>query len=442
MHSGPGHFRIVEKIGEGGMGQVYRGLDTLLEREVAIKRLREDLARKPDLVERFKREAVALARLNHPNIVTLYSLLPEGESLYMVLEYMRGETLDALLARRGRLPWQEAVALATQALRGLEHAHQMHVIHCDVKPANALVSAGGQLKLMDFGIARILSMARLTRVGMVVGTLEYMAPERLEGAEASARSDLYSVGMMLFELIAGRLPFEANTDVELISARLRQRVPALAELGAQVPPALEAVLRRALAPAPNQRYATAAEFADALSAIAHAAPPAAPPRPGRAAFNGAVAGAAALGRELQGRLRALRRLGGSAGAPAWLAWSRANPVLAASAGMGAVGVVLLLAVLGVGAPQPVPPPALATPVPPAVAPAVPEAPRPPATPAPAPQPLPEPAPPSAVPLPPTNPAPSRAARPAAPRQAPAERNQGGWRERFGPAPSPVWPPRF
>ena len=173
------------------MGEVYRGLDITLEREVAIKQLRSEYAGHSDIVERFRTEAVTLAKLNHSNIVTLYNFLREENALYMVLEIVRGETLDAMIRRRGALPWPEAVALVIQALRGLEHAHQMHVIHRDLKPANAILTSAGVLKLMDLGIARILNTARMTRIGHMIGTLEYMAPEQVKGGEGDARSDLY-----------------------------------------------------------------------------------------------------------------------------------------------------------------------------------------------------------------------------------------------------------
>jgi hypothetical protein len=262
-----GVYQALEKIGEGGMGQVYRGLDTMLEREVAIKQLRAELAGRSDVVGRFRTEAIALGKLNHPNIVTLYSFLRQDDAFYMVLEFVRGETLDAMIRRRGALPWQEAVTLTIQALRGLEHAHQMHVIHRDLKPANAILTPGGVLKLMDFGIARILDTARMTRVGHLIGTLEYMAPEQVQGGDGDARSDLYSLGIVLYELLAGRVPFERATDYELIKAQIEAPTPPLKTFGVVVPAAVEKVLARAVSKAPDKRFQSAGEFAGALQAV-------------------------------------------------------------------------------------------------------------------------------------------------------------------------------
>ena len=218
MRTQVGVYKTLEKIGEGGMGEVYRGLDTMLEREVAIKQLRAEFAGRGDIVERFRTEAVTLGKLNHPNVVTLYSFLREDNALYMVLEFVRGETLDAVIRRRGALPWTEAVGLVIQALHGLEHAHVMQVIHRDVKPANVILTPAGVLKLMDFGIARILNTARMTRVGHMIGTLEYMAPEQVRGGAGDARADLYSLAIVLYELLTGHVPFKGATDYELITA--------------------------------------------------------------------------------------------------------------------------------------------------------------------------------------------------------------------------------
>lgn len=262
-----GVYKTLEKIGEGGMGEVYRGLDTMLEREVAIKQLRAEFSGRSDIVERFRTEAVTLGKLSHPNVVTLYSFLREDNALYMVLEFVRGETLDALIRRRGALPWTEAVGFVIQALRGLEHAHQMQVIHRDLKPANVILTSAGVLKLMDFGIARILNTARMTRVGHMVGTLQYMAPEQVKGAEGDARSDLYSLGIVLYELLAGRVPFDGATDYELIKAQVEAAVPPLETLGVIVPAALVKVLERALEKAPQKRFQSAGEFAQELQTV-------------------------------------------------------------------------------------------------------------------------------------------------------------------------------
>ncbi len=165
-----GNYKIIEKIGEGGMGEVFRGLDTMLEREVAIKSLRPELSKREDIVARFRSEAVAQGRLNHPNIAMVYNFLLQGDQYYMVLEFVRGETLDKMISRKGHLPWQECVPILCQALEGLEHAHRLGVVHRDIKPSNLMITPAGSVKLMDFGIARILQRAHLTRTGHMVGT--------------------------------------------------------------------------------------------------------------------------------------------------------------------------------------------------------------------------------------------------------------------------------
>ena len=166
-----GNYKVIEKIGEGGMGAVYKGIDVMLEREVAIKVLLPELAHQPDVVERFRSEAKLLARLNHPNIATLYSFQRTGEDLLMVMEFVLGETLDAYLAHAGRMQPEQAVPLFCKALDGIEHAHTMGIVHRDIKPANVMLTRDASAKVMDFGIARALGAARMTRTGRLIGTL-------------------------------------------------------------------------------------------------------------------------------------------------------------------------------------------------------------------------------------------------------------------------------
>ena len=220
-----GQYRLLEQIGEGGMGAVFRGEDTMLQRQVAIKVLRPELAQQKALVERFRTEAVALARLNHPNIATVYGLLHEQGQYYMVLEYVDGETLEKRLQRRGRLPWAAAVQIAKDALAALDHAHRMGVVHRDLKPSNLMVNRAGQLKVMDFGIARLAGTSRHTEYGRIVGTPLYMSPEQLRGEEVDGRSDVYSLGVVLYELLTGREAFEADSDYALLMAQLNTMPP-------------------------------------------------------------------------------------------------------------------------------------------------------------------------------------------------------------------------
>ncbi len=351
MRTQVGVYKTLEKIGEGGMGEVYRGLDTMLEREVAIKQLRAEFAGRSDIVERFRTEAVTLGKLNHPNVVTLYSFLREDNALYMVLEFVRGETLDAMIRRRGALPWTEAVGLVIQALRGLEHAHVMQVIHRDVKPANVILTPAGVLKLMDFGIARILNTARMTRVGHMIGTLEYMAPEQVRGGDGDARADLYSLAIVLYELLTGHTPFKGATDYELIKAQVEASAPPLSAFGVVVPPALAKVLARALEKAPEKRFQSAAAFAQALQMVLdEMGATVSPNRQTSSIGPGVGPRPASLVRRIREAMHSLMQ---RVRPPlhATLARVKANPMLAAAALMVLIGLGLaLVAISDRGAP--------------------------------------------------------------------------------------------
>jgi serine/threonine-protein kinase len=271
-----GNYEFLEQIGEGGVGVVYRARDVALDRIVAIKALRPDFLANEAIVARFRSEAQTLARLQHPNIALLFSLLDHERQLLMVMEYVKGETFSALLRRSGALPPRRAVELLLQALDGIGYAHAQGVIHRDIKASNLMWSDAGQVKLMDFGIAIALGASRVTRLGHMVGTLQYMSPEQVRGRATDARSDLYSLGIVLYHLLAGRLPFRSENDYELMRAQVNREPPPLAEHGASVPPALEAALRRALAKDPDARYASAADFAAALAPILASLPAGAP----------------------------------------------------------------------------------------------------------------------------------------------------------------------
>ncbi len=259
-----GNYKIEEKLGEGGMGAVYRGVDTMLDREVAIKALRPELASQTSVVERFRSEAVTLAKLNHPNIATLYSMFRQGDEIYMVLEFVRGETLDNILQRRGALPAEEAVPVFCQVLDGINHAHESGIVHRDIKPANMMLTEKGTLKVLDFGIARLLGSARMTRAGNIIGTLEYMAPEQVKGQETDARSDIYALGMMLYEVLTGRLPFDTENEFELMKMQTEDMPPAPREINPAIPEAVEEAIMRAIQKNPDERFQTAGEMLEQL----------------------------------------------------------------------------------------------------------------------------------------------------------------------------------
>jgi serine/threonine-protein kinase len=255
-----GNYRITEKIGEGGMGAVFKGIDMMLEREVAIKMLRPELASQPQVVERFRSEAVTLAKLNHPNIATLYSFIRQGDDFFMVMEFVRGETLDTVIRKQGAMSIERAIAMFCQALEGIEHAHRLGIIHRDIKPANMMLTDTGTIKVMDFGIARVLGTSRLTRQGSIVGTIEYMSPEQVRGEETDSRSDIYSLGILLYEMLTGRVPFQSDSEFALMKAQIEDAPTPPRAFALHIPLVVEQAIMRSLAKKPDARYQTAAEF--------------------------------------------------------------------------------------------------------------------------------------------------------------------------------------
>ncbi|MEP0545975.1 MAG: protein kinase [Rhodothermales bacterium] len=267
-----GNYRIEALLGRGGMGAVYRALDTMLDRTVAVKALRADAATQPGAVERFRMEARTLARLLHPNIATLYTLVRSGDDLYMVMEFCEGETFEAILRRRGRLAPAEALPLFLQALDGLEHAHRHGIVHRDIKPANLMRLPDGTVKVMDFGIARLLGSSRLTQTQHTIGTAAYMAPEQIRAQEVDARADVYALGVLLYELVAGRVPFQSESSFEVMEAHINRAPPPPRQFAPDLPEALEVAILRALAKAPDDRFSSVVALREALRALDLAAP--------------------------------------------------------------------------------------------------------------------------------------------------------------------------
>lgn len=259
-----GSYKITKKIGEGGMGAVYKGVDLMLEREVAIKMLRPELSRQPQIVERFRTEAVTLAKLNHPNIATLYSFLRQGDDFFMVMEFVPGDTLDKVIQKEGAMSRQRAVTLFCQALEGIEHAHRQGIVHRDIKPANMMLTREGTLKVMDFGIARVLGSARMTKQGNIIGTIEYMSPEQVRGQETDARSDIYSLGILLYEMLTGRVPFTSPSEFELMKNQIEAVPDPPRKFVASIPAGIEQAILKSLAKVPEERFASASEFRAAL----------------------------------------------------------------------------------------------------------------------------------------------------------------------------------
>ncbi len=266
-----GKYRIVARLGRGGMGTVYMAVDQSLERDVAIKVLNPGVS-EPDVLKRFRAEAITLAKLNHPNIATLYELGQHGDQLLMVMEFVRGETFDKLSERAGPMPFERAAYLVAQVLDALGHAHRVGIVHRDMKPANLILSESGVVKVMDFGIARMVGTEHLTNDGYMMGTPAYMAPEQVSGNEVDGRADLYSVGVILYRMLTGHLPFKADTAAAMAQKQLKDAPTPLRQVRAELPVWCEQILERALAKPPELRYQTADEFRSALMLSAQLAP--------------------------------------------------------------------------------------------------------------------------------------------------------------------------
>jgi serine/threonine-protein kinase len=259
-------YELEELVGTGGMSSVFRAHDTLLERRVALKLLHEHVARDVEQVERFKREARSVAQLSHPNIVTVIDRGEGDGQQYIVFEYVDGENLKHLVVREGPLPVRQALEVALQVARALGFAHGQGLVHRDVKPQNVLLPPAGEAKVTDFGIARALDVDELTRSGSVVGTSHYIAPEQARGEPVDERTDVYSLGAVLFELLTGEVPFPGESFVAVAMRHVNEPAPGVAERRAGISPRLDAAVRRALAKDPAERFRSMDAFAEELAA--------------------------------------------------------------------------------------------------------------------------------------------------------------------------------
>jgi tRNA A-37 threonylcarbamoyl transferase component Bud32 len=263
-----GKYEVIDLLGRGGMGLVYRAFDRQLNREVAIKTVTEGFSGDPEMLQRFYREAAKTGALHHPNIVIVYDLGEQDGFPYIVMEYLAGDPLDRLIESRQSRPLAFKLKIVEQVCYALGYAHRNDVIHRDVKPANVIVQSDGIVKLLDFGIARQEKTdGHLTRTGHVIGTIQYMAPERLKNEPFDGRSDIFSVGVMMFELLTGQLPFTG--DYSIAQQVLADQHPPLDQFLPEYPPALDGILDRALAKNPDDRYSTADEIAAEISSLAH-----------------------------------------------------------------------------------------------------------------------------------------------------------------------------
>jgi tRNA A-37 threonylcarbamoyl transferase component Bud32 len=249
-----GRYRLDAQIGTGGMSTVYRAFDTVLERQVAIKLMHREIASDSDQLERFRREARAVAQLNHPHIVTVIDAGEDEGMPYIVFEYVEGETLKDRIRRYGRLPIQESIAYAIEIARALGVAHDRGIVHRDVKPQNVLVDEEGSAKVTDFGIARTLDQEGLTADGRVLGTTDYVSPEQALGHPVTGQSDLYSLGIVLFEMLTGDVPFKGENQVAVAMKHVREQLPDVQVRRPEVSNALAAVLEKATAKETEKRY--------------------------------------------------------------------------------------------------------------------------------------------------------------------------------------------
>src|ERR687895_593293 len=262
-----GRFRLEQQIGSGGMSTVYRAYDPTLERWVAIKLMHRDISHDPDQLERFRRDARGVAQLNHPHIVIVIDAGEDEGAPYIVFEYIEGETLKERIRRLGRLPVSEAVAYAIEIGRALECAHDNKLVHRDVKPQNVLIDRDGRAKVTDFGIARSLEAQGLTATGRVLGTTDYVSPEQALGHEVTGQSDIYSLGVVLYEMLTGEAPFKADTQVAVAMKHVRDPLPDVQRQRPEISAALAAVVERSTAKETQNRYQNVSEMVHDLEEV-------------------------------------------------------------------------------------------------------------------------------------------------------------------------------
>lgn len=261
-------YEVIRSIGEGGMANVYLGYDTILDRNVAIKVLRGDLSNDEKFVRRFQREALSASSLAHPNIVEMYDVGEDDGIYYIVMEYVEGKTLKQLLKKRGTLTLSEAIDIMSQLTDGMAHAHDSYIIHRDLKPQNIMIKDDGQIKITDFGIAMALNSTQLTQTNSVMGSVHYLPPEQASGKGCTIKSDIYSMGIIFYELLSGSLPFRGDNAVEIALKHMREPLPSLRDENSAIPQSIENIIRRSTAKNPKNRYDSARSMhEDLLTAL-------------------------------------------------------------------------------------------------------------------------------------------------------------------------------
>ncbi len=253
-------YQIIKSIGEGGMANVYLALDTILDRNVAVKVLRGDLAHDEKFVRRFQREALAASSLSHPNIVEVYDVGEDNGNYYIVMEYIEGRQLKQLLKKREKLTLTEAIDIMLQVTDGMSTAHDAYIIHRDIKPQNIMILDNGVVKITDFGIAMAMNSTQLTQTNSVMGSVHYLPPEQANGKSATLQSDVYSMGILMYELITGKLPYKGNNAVEIDLKHLKEPFPSIKKDMPEIPQSVENIILRATAKNPKNRYSDAREM--------------------------------------------------------------------------------------------------------------------------------------------------------------------------------------
>lgn len=247
-------YEIIKSIGEGGMANVYLAYDSILDRNVAIKVLRGDLSNDEKFVRRFQREALSASSLAHPNIVEVYDVGEDNGIYYIVMEYIDGKTIKQLLKKRGNLTLSEAIDIMLQLTDGMAHAHDSYIIHRDLKPQNVMIKDDGSIKITDFGIAMAINATQLTQTNSVMGSVHYLPPEQAAGKRATTKSDIYSMGIIFYELLTGVLPFRGDNAVEIALKHMRDELPSVRDEHPELPQSVDNIIRRATAKNPKNRY--------------------------------------------------------------------------------------------------------------------------------------------------------------------------------------------
>lgn len=260
-----GRYEVIEIIGGGGMADVFKAKDIILDRIVAVKVLQSQFSKDEQFIRRFRREAQAATSLAHPNVVNIYDVGEEGDLYYIVMEYVEGPTLKEYIQQSGPLPATEAVDIMSQIVSAIAHAHANHIVHRDLKPQNILINQNGEVKVADFGIARAISSATITHTNSVIGSVHYLSPEQARGGLVNFKSDIYSLGIVLYEMLTGKLPFFGDTAVSIAIKHLQADIPSVREINPLIPQSLENIITKATAKDPYYRYESAIAMEEDLA---------------------------------------------------------------------------------------------------------------------------------------------------------------------------------